>query len=882
MIAFTCSHCGMKFRVREKFAGRSSRCPTCKQLLTVPVTDRTEESVPADSIDGPLSSVAQAGITGGATLAPGSAPPGQKPVPDLLAGRAGNAERYVIAGEIARGGMGAVLRAVDCDIRREVAVKFMLDNRDPQKKARFVEEAQITGQLEHPNIVPIHELGVDAQKRLFFSMKLVRGKSLAQVLDGLRQNPKTGEKEWPLSRLLTVFVNVCHALAYAHSRGVVHRDLKPANVMVGDFGAVYVMDWGLAKVRGQESRVRSQGSGVRGQESKGAALVTPDSCPLTPARVVTSREPDTDLTQEGAVLGTPLYMPPEQATGCVQDVDERSDVYSLGAILYELLTLQPPIEAKGGFPAIVLRVVEGRIIPPEQRAPQRVRAGQVPKELSAVALKALAKDPNDRYPTVEALRRDIERYQEGRSVSARQDTAREILWKLVKRNQGASLTTAAALLIIAVIVGFSIKLINDGRLRAEDAYAAYRQEQEAKRTQAKESVPVILEAARFAVEQRRFAEALVQANVAVDYDPDHAGAQLLRAKLLIGERDFPAARAALERFLELQPGDAAGTRLLDLCRKAQAEDSRSVAAFADAFLSLNEVVLAARMVATREELLALYRKRIDSVWPIAGSKHLMMDKDGNCTFDLRKRRDATDLEPLRGIPLTRLVVSECAKLRDLAALRGMPLTALHIHTSPNVTDLTALRGLPLTELILDENGPIQDLSPLKDMKLTSLILICTRVFPGKSLAPKELAVLRGMPLTRLRLVYIGIHDHDLSFLSELPQLTHLTLQGGQVKVRDLSPLVNLPLVQLNLDECKQVSDLTPLSKIPTLTKLVVARTGVKKLSPLAGLKLEEIVLNEFRFPPEEMAVLRQMTSLKRINNMPAAQFWKQHNPGGVN
>src|SRR5262249_45348977 len=151
--------------------------------------------------------------------------------------------------EIARGGMGAVMRAVDCDIRREVAVKYLLNQADPRKKARFVEEAQITGQLEHPNIVPIHELGIDSQRRLFFSMKMVRGRSLAQVLDDLRDKPKGTEADFPLARLLNILVNVCNALAYAHSRSVVHRDLKPANIMIGDFGEVYVMDWGLAKVQ---------------------------------------------------------------------------------------------------------------------------------------------------------------------------------------------------------------------------------------------------------------------------------------------------------------------------------------------------------------------------------------------------------------------------------------------------------------------------------------------------------------------------------------------------------------------------------------------------------------------------------------------------------
>ncbi len=165
-------------------------------------------------------------------------------VTDLLSGSVRQGSRYTIESEIARGGMGAVVRAVDCDIRREVAIKYMLDDSDQGRKARFVEEAQITGQLEHPNIVPIHELGLDADKRLFFAMKLVNGRSLGQIVNELRKQPATAEKTWPLSRLLNIFVSICHALAYAHSRGVIHRDLKPANIMVGDFGEVYVMDWG--------------------------------------------------------------------------------------------------------------------------------------------------------------------------------------------------------------------------------------------------------------------------------------------------------------------------------------------------------------------------------------------------------------------------------------------------------------------------------------------------------------------------------------------------------------------------------------------------------------------------------------------------------------
>ncbi len=262
MFAFSCSHCGMKFQVKPEFAGRATRCPTCKQPLVVPLEATLATTPRLSNLDGLLSSLARAGIAGDITLAAqqpsdrADAPPS---VAEVLRTRQAKGQRYLLEGEIARGGMGAVLRAIDCDIRREVAVKFLLDQTDPRKTARFVEEAQITGQLEHSNIVPIHELGVDARNLLFFSMKMVKGRSLQQVLQQLHDEPRSAEKEYSLGRLLNIFVSVCHALAYAHSRGVVHRDLKPANIMIGDFGEVYVMDWGLAKVlkdgeRGRFSR----------------------------------------------------------------------------------------------------------------------------------------------------------------------------------------------------------------------------------------------------------------------------------------------------------------------------------------------------------------------------------------------------------------------------------------------------------------------------------------------------------------------------------------------------------------------------------------------------------------------------------------------------
>jgi serine/threonine protein kinase len=569
MIAFSCTRCTMRFQVKDEFAGRSIRCPTCKNPLTVPPPPATL-ALPSH-FDGPLSSLARAGIPCDVTLAgspPASSGKAPGPVAAVIAAQQSDGQRYLLEGEIARGGMGAVLRAVDCDIRREVAVKYLLDQADPRKKVRFVEEAQVTGQLEHPNIVPIHELGVDGQGRLFFAMKMVRGRSLQEVLQELRDSPRSAGKEYPLGRLLTVFVSACNALAYAHSRSVVHRDLKPANIMVGDFGEVYVMDWGLAKILDrpapeptaviQSTPSFAWAEGVEAGESN------------TPS-VQTSRQDGNDRTMDGAILGTPQYMPPEQALGQMAAIDPRSDVYALGAILYEMLTLQPPINQAGGATHILARVIKGEIVPPEKLAPGR----HIPAELSAVALKALAKEPRDRYPGVEALRRDIERYQEGRSVSAREDTKWEMARKFVRRNKGFSAGMAAALLVLLGslwFIGRAWLRADAARRKAEDNYAAYQKEQREKQVIAARAVPALVEAARLAAQEHHFADALTQLDLAQSYDRDYAPIELVRGQVLAGKLQFREAAEAVRQYLKRRPGDADASELERLLAGARAED----------------------------------------------------------------------------------------------------------------------------------------------------------------------------------------------------------------------------------------------------------------------------------------------------------------------
>jgi serine/threonine-protein kinase len=235
------------------------------------------------------------------------------------------AARYELADEIARGGMGSVLRGFDRTLRRELAVKVLLERHraDPVSLRRFVEEARIGGGLQHPGVVPVYELGTLPDGRPFFAMKLVEGRTLAELL---HERPSPAHE---LPRWLQVFEQVCQTVAYAHSRGVIHRDLKPANVMVGAFGEVQVMDWGLAKA-------------LRGGEAKWADTDLPSAG--KPAAGPSAQDQTTlpDQSRPGAVVGTAAYMPPEQARGELDRPDERSDVFGLGAILCEVLTGLPP------------------------------------------------------------------------------------------------------------------------------------------------------------------------------------------------------------------------------------------------------------------------------------------------------------------------------------------------------------------------------------------------------------------------------------------------------------------------------------------------------------------------------------------------------------
>lgn len=388
--------------------------------------------------------------------APTSAP-GRDAFLELMRTHGASPRRYAILGEIARGGMGAIHRAFDRVTRRHVALKRMLDELggstapptrrdDPSVFGRFVAEAQVTAQLDHPGIVPVHEIGLDDQGHVFFAMKLVDGLDLRTVFEQHR----SGLADWNLPRVTAILLKVCEAMAFAHARGVIHRDLKPANVMVGRYGEVYVMDWGLARVLGSRDLAAMA---PRGDADPSLSAAVDASTPLPPP-----------VTLEGDVLGTPAYMAPEQAEGRRDEITGQTDVYSVGAMLYHLLAGHSPYDddplARGSPRTILSRALVGPPTPLSDRAPD------APPPLVAICEKAMARDRSRRYDTMDALAADLRAFLEQRVVAAYRTGALAEARAWVRRNRGLALTASIGAALLVGVGGYAHSRVRDERNKA--------------------------------------------------------------------------------------------------------------------------------------------------------------------------------------------------------------------------------------------------------------------------------------------------------------------------------------------------------------------------------------------------------------------------------
>ncbi|MDI1435329.1 protein kinase domain-containing protein [Polyangium sorediatum] len=434
------------------------------------------------------------------------APPSPPPSPLLPDG----SPRYTPGAEIARGGMGRILKADDRLLRRPVALKLLRRSAEGLER-RFVREQRITARLQHPAIVPVYDAGVLPTGEAFFVMRLVKGESLD------RSAAKARSFEERL-RLLPAVIGVVDAVAYAHGEGVVHRDLKPQNVLVGPFGEVVVVDWGLARER---------------DESADRARASDEASALEPM-----------TTRDGEVLGTLAYMAPEQVRG--QAADARSDVYGLGAILYHVLTGAPPHAGRGD--SLSTRAAE--------HAPERLarNAPDAPPDLAAIVQRAMAPEPEVRYPSAQDLAEDLKRWQAGRLVAAHRYTTSDLVRRFVRRYQAAFLVASAALVVLLVLGAVGLRRIFAERAfaRAEQARAeSARARAESERAAAEALVSFILGDLRDRLERVGRLDALDGVARAVkDYQDrsvgaEDAGALLRRAEVAGLAGDVAFARGDL-------------------------------------------------------------------------------------------------------------------------------------------------------------------------------------------------------------------------------------------------------------------------------------------------------------------------------------------------
>ena len=818
-------------------------------------------------------------------------------------------QKYCFLKNVGSGGMGCIDLIQDNRSLRKIVKKTLATHldQDPESIIRFINEAQITAQLQHPNIIPVYELSV-TDKEYAYTMKKVEGESLAEIINKLSKGEKQYLKKYSLIKLLEIFAKVCNAMEYACSKKVLHRDIKPENIMVGDFGDVLLIDWGLAKILDNKEEAQE------------------------PVSINSFRyQSHLNLTNAKGCIGTPVFMPPERL---LQTSDEKGEVYSLGAVLYNILNLKPPSVGEN-LEQILMNKMDGVLPDFSSSIPHSVNS-EIPLQLIMVTKKSLAAEPENRYSTVKELREDIERWLNGFPISIEESTI-SLQLSLFYRRHKKDLNLAFSCIVILTILGlfFTIELkdsisttnkttaealtLTEAAKQNASELALQKEKLSSKIKELRETTTSLYQNAINLRQEFKISKALETIDTAIEINPlpeyhflkacllqslgkHEKAAEILKflTKSNPQEESYQSAKKNSEIFMEFSKGKPKLQSSLFFYNQLMSSDR-----IAEAIFVLNQLPQKSIDKELREAWIQYLKNgpigKLLSLQPAR-----LKISAGLFNLNLSESK-ILDLNPIKNMPIEILNLSG-SLVSDIDPLEKMKyLHTLRINDC-NISDLTPLRNLPITSFSAT-NCPLKNLDGLQDKSFYSLALESRKLYDLSGLkgskvhnmtlrAPvKNFKTLKGVKVRTLNAKYStkleDLMGLETKYLEELniakTKIRSLwPLQGGKLTslnishtlISDLSPLLSHPLKSLNMYSTR-ILDISVLKGMPLESLFMRRCTSIKDLSIIKHLKsLHTIQLTNSGL---DISFMKQLPSIQRIGYesiMQVDKFWKlysEHN-----
>jgi serine/threonine protein kinase len=647
--------------------------------------------------------------------------------------------RYTDPELIATGGMKEIYSVQDNTTGRKVALAI-LKNESPTNKELFLRESRITAFLQHPNIMPVYDMGLDDGNTPYFTMKLSRGESLHQIIKKLRAKDPKYRKEYPLTVLVQIFRKICDAVASAHFKGVIHLDIKPDNIQISNYGEVLLCDWGLSKITNID---------VEAEES----LADMDSLDLSDIQTVTRHD---------HVKGTPGFMAPEQANPRQGKRNERTDIFSLGALLYSLLTFEIPIKGRN-TQDVIRKTAQGKVIPPKERT----KGLEIPNSLEAVSLKAMARLPKKRYKNVEQMINDIDSWQNGFATEAEDASLIKQLFLIYHRNKLISNTVIAFFLVIfgllstfVLIQQGLVKEITEREKDTQAALSSFQKEKDEKENLLLEKQLVNL---KQAWENNNYSRIRDIMSIVRTLAPDDPDINSSFAKLSLINQNFNGFATAVKKS-----NDPGLKSLLSKIKKHLFNYYEKPA------LRNSLIYLICEEVETYNEAFAsdvmnAYFKKIKTKAEQISMINALLKESNSTGKDYSIDYSVTLNGPF-------LNLAQNKNLKSLKSLRFFKFYKLDLaYTS--VSNLELIKNMKVNILNISHT-PVMDLSPLKQSSLRELYMDNTRI--------KKIMYLKDVPLTHISLLNTKVHD--ISSLNRIQTLQTITLKRQDYILKNLKKL----------------------------------------------------------------------------------------------